>query len=90
MEELDVAPTEDELSKTIDSLASGKAPAMTASPLTYSRAARPLFFTLCMNFSASTGKKAPYHKTCETPKLSPCIRTKVKEMTAKTTEESRY
>ena len=61
MEELDAEPTMDELSKVIDSLATGKA--ATVFLQTSSSTARPPYCTPCMKSSASAGERELCCKT---------------------------
>jgi len=63
MDEADSEPTVEELSKAIDSLASGKAPGSDGIPRTYSSTARLPCFVHCVKSSASAGAKELYHRT---------------------------
>ena len=79
MEELDTPPTEEELSKAIDSLARGKAPGGDGIP-------SPLSCTTSMSSSVSAGRKDMCPKTCAMQESSPSTRTRVIAATVTTTE----
>ena len=90
MEELDTEPTLEELSKAIDSLASGKVPGSDGIPPDLLKHCKTTLLHLCMHSSVSTGKKELYHKTCGTPRSSHSSRTRERGVTATTTEASPF
>ena len=57
---------------------------------TSSSTARPPYCTPCTKSSASAGERELCCKTWEMPRLLPCIRTRVREVTATTTEASLF
>ena len=65
MEELDTVPTIDELKKTINSLASDKAPGRDGIPPEVVKVGnKNLFLTTFTTFWSSAGNRAPCHGTC--------------------------
>ena len=88
MEELNTDPTQEELCKAIDSLTCGKAPGNDGIPPDLFKRCKTPFCSPLLTSSANVGEREPYLKTWEMPRLSPCTRTRVTEVTATTTEAS--
>ena len=92
MEELDSEPTLEELSKTIDCLASGKAPGGGGGiPCRPTKALQDHLtaFSACTALSVLTRREL-YHKTCGTPRSSHSSRTRERGTTATPTEASPF
>ena len=75
MEELDTEPTLEELSKAIDSLASGKAPGSNGIPPDLIKHCKTTLLHSLRVFLCQCWKEL-YHKTCGTPRSSHSSRTK--------------
>ena len=85
MEELDAPPTVEELSKAIDSLASGKAPGSDSIPPRSSRqASSRVYWNTSTNSFYSAGRKELCLKTCVTPTSSRSTKTKASAATVTT------
>ena len=85
IDELDSEPLEKELSKAIDSLASGKAPGNDGIPADLIKHCKTIpYCSQCLKSFASSGKKKLYHKTRGTPRSLPYARTMARGTTVTT------
>ena len=88
-DELDSEPSVEELSKAIDSLASGKAPGNYGIPPELIKHCKTILL-LPLLLLASAGKKELYRRIWGTPKSSSYARTRARGTTVTTTEASQY